>query len=146
MFKFEKIVYINRPLEEVFEFSTNPVNDPKWRDSAVSGEKTSDGPIGVGSTFRSVDKLIGREIESTVEVTVWDPPNKYGVKALGGPMPFEMIQTLESKEGGTQLTLSGQAEIGGFFKLAEGLVGKQLEKQMEKDLNGLKKYMEGGQG
>lgn len=31
------------------------------------------------------------------------------------------------------MTISGQAEIGGFFKLAEGLAGKQLEKQMEAD-------------
>jgi hypothetical protein len=128
----------------IFEFISNPANDSKWRDSAVSGEVTSDGPIGTGSTIHSVDKLMGREIESTAEITVWDPPHKVGQKALDGPMPFEMLMTLESKEDGTHLSLSGQAEIGGFFKLAEGLVGRQLEKQMEKDLKGLKQYMEGG--
>ena len=145
MYQFEKSVFINRPIEEVFEFLTNPANDLKWRDSAVSGEWATDGPIGVGATQHSVDKLLGREIESKAEVTVWDPPNKFGLKTLGGPMPFEYIQKFKSEEGGTQITFSGQAEIGGFFKLAEGLVGKQFEKQIDKDLNGLKQYLESGQ-
>ncbi len=145
MFEFEKTIFINRSPEEVFEFLTNPANDPKWRNSSISGEWTSDGPIGVGSTQHSVDKMLGREIESTSEVTVWDPPNKFGLKTVGGPMPFEITQKIESKEGGTQLTLIGHAEVGGFFKLAEGLVGKQLEKQINQDLDGLKVYMEGSQ-
>ena len=145
MFEFEKTIFINRSPEEVFEFLTNPANDPKWRNSSISGEWTSDGPIGVGSTTHAVDKLLGREIESTSEVTVWDPPKKFGSKSVGGPVPAEFIQKFESKEDGTQLTLSGHAEVGGFFKLAEGLVGKQLEKQMNQDLDGLKVYMEGSQ-
>jgi carbon monoxide dehydrogenase subunit G len=145
MFEFEKTIFINRSLEEVFEFLTNPANDLKWRDSSISGEWTSEGPIGVGSTTHTVDKLLGREIDSTAEVTVWDPPNKFGLKSVGGPMPFESIQNFESKEGGTQLTFSGHGEIGGFFKLAEGLAGKQLEKQIDKDLSSLKVYMEGSQ-
>ena len=37
-----------------------------------------------------------------------------------------------------------QAELGGFFKLAEGLVGKQIEKQMETDSAKLKKLLEAG--
>ncbi|UCF27316.1 MAG: SRPBCC family protein, partial [Chloroflexota bacterium] len=92
---------------------------------------------------KDVGRFMGRELESTSEVTVWDPPNEYGWKSVGGPIPFEANQKLESKEDGTLLTFSGWAELGGFFKVAEGLVGQQLEKQMDKDLTGLKVYMEG---
>lgn len=142
MITFSKSVFIDRPPQEVFEFASDPTNDPKWRDSAVSAEWISEGPPGVGSKLRSVDKLIGREIESTAEITAWDPPNKYGQKAEGGPIPFEMTISLEPQDGGTLLKLDGQAEAGGFFKMAEGLVGKQLKKQLEKDLQGLKEVME----
>ncbi len=144
MITFTKTVFIDRPPQEVFEFASDPTNDAKWRDSAVSAEWISEGQIGVGSKLRSVDKLMGREIESTSEVTAWDPPNRYGQKALEGPMPFELTITLEPQDGGTLVKLDGQAEVGGFFKVAEGLVGKQLEKQIEKDLQGLKQVMEQG--
>jgi carbon monoxide dehydrogenase subunit G len=145
MIKFEKRYYIDRPKQEVFDFVTDPANDTKWRDSASSAEWISEGPVGVGSTQRSVDKFLGRKIELTTEVTAWDPPNKYGLKTLSGPVPTESTITFESEGSGTQLTINGQVEFGGFFKMTEGLVGKQVEKQLDTDFNGLKRVLEEGQ-
>lgn len=145
MITFSKTFTIDRPQQEVFEFMADPANDTKWRESAVSAEWITDGPIGVGAKLKSVDKLMGREIESTSEVTTYDPPNKYGQKTLGGPMPFEFTVTLEPDGSRTMVTMAGQAEVGGFFKLAEGLVRKQLEKQIETDFAGLKRVLEHGQ-
>jgi hypothetical protein len=144
MFKFKKSYFIDRPQQEIFDFATNPANDTKWRESAVSAEWASEGPPGVGSKLRSVDKLMGRKIESVSVITAWDPPNVYGQKADSGPVPFEMTIKLEPEGSGTRLSVEGQAEIGGFFKLAEGLAGKQLEKQLDTDFNGLKRVLEGG--
>lgn len=144
MITIERSIFINRPPEDVFDFMSDPTNDVKWRDSAVSAEWTSEAPHGVGSTLRSVDKILGREMESAAEIIAWDRPNLWGQKSVGGPMPFEMTVKFEAKGQGTQLTLSGSAEPGGFFKLAEGLVRKQLLNQFDTDLNGLKRVMEAG--
>lgn len=144
MHKFEKSIFINRPQQEVFDYVTDPANDAEWIGPSEGAEWTSEDPVGVGSTQRSVNKFMGRKIEDTSEVTAWDPPNEYAQKSVGGPAPFEMKLKLSPKDDGTQLELSGQAEFGGFFKLAEGLVGKQLEKQMESDLKTLKRLMEEG--
>jgi len=144
MFKFEKSVFINRPQQEVFDFVTNLNNDSKWQSGIESVERTSDGPIGVGSTWGYKLKFMGREIEADIELTSYDPPKQASVKSIGGPVPFENTYTFESKDGGTQMTLNGQAEIGGFFKMAEGLVGKQMEKQMDADGAALKKLLEAG--
>jgi uncharacterized protein YndB with AHSA1/START domain len=144
MFKFKKSYHIDLPQQQVFDYATNPMNDTQWRESAVSSQWESDAPIGVGSRLRSVDKLMGRNIESTLEISAWDPPKLYGQKSVGGPMPFEMTITLEPEGAGTRINVEGQAEIGGFFKLAEGLAGKQLEKQIDADFAGLKRVLEGG--
>ena len=144
MFKFEKSIMINRPQQEVFDFVTDLANDSKWQTGIVSVERTSEGPIGAGSTWRYKLKFMGREMEAEIELTSYDPPNQASVKSIGGPVPFQNTYTFESKDGGTQMTFSGQAEIGGFFKMAEGLVGKQMEKQMEADGAALKKLLEAG--
>jgi carbon monoxide dehydrogenase subunit G len=144
MISFSKSYHIERSQQEVFDFMADPANDPKWRDSAVSSEWISEGPISVGSRLKSVDKMMGRKIESTSEVTSYDPPNRYGQKTLGGPVPFDFTITLEPDGSGTMLTMAGQAEVGGFFKLAEGLVGKQFEKQLDTDFKGLKRVLEQG--
>jgi uncharacterized membrane protein len=144
MFKFEKSVLINRPQQEVFDYVTDLANDPKWQSSIESVERTSDGPIGAGSTWHYVTKFLGRKAESDIQMTSYDPPQGVSVKAIGGPVPFENTYKFEAQDGGTLLTISGQAEIGGFFKIAEGLAGKQLEKQIEADSATLKKLLESG--
>lgn len=144
MYTFEKTITINRPQQEVFDYLTDPANDGKWRKTSVSSEWTSDGPVGVGSTQHSVDKFLGRNIESDSEITVWDPPNEYGWKSIGGPIPYELSMKFTPDGEGTQISFGGQAELGGFLKLAEGMAGKQMEKQMDDDFNNLKKVLEAG--
>ena len=144
MYKFESSIFINRPQQEVFDYVTNPANSAQWQSGTESAEWTSDGPPGVGSTFKVVASLQGRKIEATVEVTGWDPPSLSRIKSVGGPIPFESTQRFAAQGDGTLLTETGQAEIGGFFKLAEGLVGKQLEKQGEAERAALKLLLEAG--
>ncbi len=144
MYRFEHSVFINRPPQDVFDFVTSPANSPKWQGSVENAEWTSESPVGVGSTWRSVATFLGRKLESIIEITSWDPPNGHSFKSISGPIPFENTLRFESKDNGTQLHISGQAEIGGFFKLAEGLVGKQVEKQLESDFAALKLLLEAG--
>lgn len=93
--------------------------------------------------MHSVVKFMGRQFESSAEVTEWDPPQHFGMKVDEGPVPFRLSMRIEAAGSGSQVTISGQAEVGTFFKLAEGLVGKQLQKQFETDLKAMKSKLEG---
>jgi hypothetical protein len=84
-------------------------------------------------------------MEGTSEVTVWDPPNEFGRRYVGGPLQGEGTMKLEPKENGTQFTAYGQVKLGGFMKIAEGLVGKLSERQADADLEHLKQLLESGQ-
>ncbi len=145
MFKYEKSIYINRPPQDVWDVLSNPANHSKYSNINESGEWISEGPPGVGSTFRGVGKALGRKIESTLEITIWDPPNLLGQKSISGSFPYETTYKLESSENGTQLSINSQLEIGGFFKIAEGLVGKQAQKLIDSDFEALKLLMESGE-
>ena len=147
MFKTRRSVSINRSPQDVFDYVSDPANDANWQGPAESSHWTSEAPPGVGSTQDSVVKFLGRNIDSTLEVTIWDPPNTLGFKVTEGPVPFEGAFGFEpTGEGGTELTADYEGEFGGFFKMAEGLVGKQLEKQLETDFNALKLLLEEEQG
>ena len=142
MAKVEISTVINRPVEEVFAFLSNQDNNPKWQSGAVEVKKTSDGPIGVGTTWRSVGTFLGRRIESEEEITEYEPNRKYTTKSKSGPFPFESRTTFERVESGTKINLVAEAEIGGFFKLAEPLVVSMGKRQFEADLANLKDLME----
>jgi uncharacterized protein YndB with AHSA1/START domain len=142
MAEFTVTTFIDRPPQEVFDFATNPANFPKWQSGAVSADWTSEGPVGVGSTMHSVSRLLGRELESDAEITQWDPPNLFGWKFNSGPIKVENTNKLEPKDGGTLLVQDFQGEVGGFFKIAESLAVKQIQKQVKTDGNTLKKVLE----
>jgi carbon monoxide dehydrogenase subunit G len=133
---------INRPIKEVFDFMTDPANSTKWQSGTVSAKLVSEGPIGAGSIVRTVGKMMGREFASDNEITQWDPPSVWGIKSSSGPIKFEGTNKFESKDGGTLVTQSFQGEVGGFFKLAEGMAVKQIQKQVEADGQRLKKLLE----
>ena len=50
----ERSTLIERPVEDVFRFVSDPTNDPKWHPTVIKAEKTSDAPIGLGSTFTGI--------------------------------------------------------------------------------------------
>jgi len=142
MTTFKKSIFVKQPQQEVFDFLSNPANDVQWRKSAVSGQWISEPPIEVGSTQRAVDKFLGRQLETTSVVTVWNPPHQFSLKSVGGSFSFEFDMKLEPKEGGTELTIDGTAEFSGLFKLASGLVTKKMRNEIENDLKSLKLFLE----
>ena len=115
MATYEKSIFINRPPQEVWDFFSNPANSSQWSTTEYA-EWTSEGP-----------------------------PSEHGYKSTSGPFPWEFTTKLEAKENGTQLNASGTAEVGGFFKMAEGLVVKQLTKQVDANFEALKLVLETGQ-
>ena len=144
MAEFTVTTLIDRPSAEVFAFMTDPANSARWQSGTQSAEWSSEGPVGVGSALHSVTRLLGREMTIDAEITRWDPPNVWDMKGATGPMTFEVSNVFEPTDGGTQVTQHFQGEIGGFFKIAEGLAVKQLQKQVSADGQTLKKLLEAG--
>jgi uncharacterized protein YndB with AHSA1/START domain len=138
----ETSIVINRPIEEVFAFVSNPENYPKWFSASREVQITSDGPTGVGTTFRTVVTFLGRRIEGEIEFTAYEPNRSYAEKVKSGPFPVENRVTFERVEGGTRVTTSQVAEPGGFFKLAEPLLMRMIKRQFEADGANLKDLME----
>ncbi len=143
MINVEVSTVINRPLEEVFAFFAEPTNNPKWEEGLIECRKTSPGPMGVGAQILEVRKFLGRHMESILEVTAFGPNKKYAVKIASGPIQFEISAIFESVGDETKVSVTGQGEPGGFFKLAEGLVKKQLQSQVEGNMGRLKRVLEG---
>ncbi len=141
MLKIESSVVINRPVEEVFAVLSNVENNPKWSSGFLEAKKTSEGPIGVGTTWRAVQKGLGQRIEAEVEVTEYEPNRKCTQKGKS-PFPVELHMAFESVEGGTRVNVRLEGEPGGFFKLAEPLVKSMAKRNIEGDLANLKDLME----
>ena len=133
---------INRPVGEVFAFTSNPENIPRWSSTGSEVTITSAGPIGVGTTYRSVVTILGRRLEAEVEFIEYEPNRSFAQKSKSRPFPVENRVTFERVDGGTQVNFTSVTEPGGFFKLAEPLLVRMVKRQFEADFANLKDLME----
>lgn len=142
MIKINNSIQINRPVEDVFVFVVDIKNLPKWAGPVSEARQTSDGPIGVGTTQTQKAQFLGRQIESSQEVTGYKLNKKLSTKTTSGPLPIEVHYTFEPNAGGTLLHVEGEVDAGGFFKLAEPLAGRMLRRQTDADIETLKELLE----
>lgn len=142
MAKVEVSVVVKRPVEEVFSFVVNPANFSKWESGIIQSNQISDGPIGVGTTMREVGPFLGREIETTLEFTEYEPNRRFSMKSISGPIPMQGTYTFESVEGGTKVTLTGEFQIGGFLKLVKPIVVYMAKRGLKADHKNLKELLE----
>ncbi len=142
MIKFEASVDINRPIEEVFAYVTDPAKTPEWSSLTLESTLEGSGPVGVGSRIRAIGKFLGRRLESTVEVTQYDPPSKFAMRAVSGPGHLEIERQLESIGQGTRYHSRLAVESGGLFKLADPSLASLMKRTVETDLHTLKALLE----
>jgi uncharacterized membrane protein len=142
MIRFEITEVVDRPAEEVFAYLTDPEKLPEWQSMVSESRQDSSGPMSVGTRVINVRNFLGRRIESQAEVTAYESPRRFDLRVVSGPVPFQISHTLEPREATTIVNVKAQGEPGGFFKLAEPLVGRQAERQFKNDFATLKDLLE----
>ena len=133
---------IKRPVEDVFAVVSDPETGPKWSSASLESTKTSAGPLGVGTTVRAVSKLLGRRIQSEMEITEFEPNRRFAMRSTSGPFPIQVTVTFDGGNGNTRVNATIEAEPGGFFKVAEPLIVSIARRQFQSDFDNLKELME----
>ncbi len=131
------------PIEQVFEFVTDIENLPVWAGAFETIQNYSGDPVGVGSTWTSISKFMGREVVSQCEMTTFDAPTQlvFSIKNMAGD--GDNIWTLEKLDDDhTRFTLRLKGKAKGIAVMAVGLIRSQADKQMNGDLAKLKKMLE----
>lgn len=143
MVKGEVSVDIDRPIEEVFAYISDPANVPEWMSAMVENALEGSGPIGVGSRIKGVGKLLGRRLDFASEVTQYDPPHRLAFRAVISPGKGGQGELhLESIGQRTRLHYRAEWETSGLFKLAEPILEGLLKRTAETDLQTLKALLE----
>ncbi len=129
----ELTIEIARTPEDVFAYLTDASNLPQWQEG-VKSASLRDGRI---EESRS---LLGRELDTTLEIVEQEEPRLFTLRALDGPVRVTIRHELEPADDGTQLTVTAEGDIPGGF--AAGLVARRVEKQFRKDFERLKQILE----
>ncbi len=140
--RIEYSIVIKRPVEEVFAFLNDTKKLPQWNTAMLEARQTSEGSVGEGTTFWIRSQFLGRQFESTSAVTAYQSNRHVVYTTTSGPIPLEARYALEPIDDGTRVTEILEGEPGGFFRLAEPVLRRMAQRQVESSLDNLKDLLE----
>jgi uncharacterized protein YndB with AHSA1/START domain len=142
MLKEEASVIVDRPIEEVFAYVSDLRHCAEWQVGVAEVRKTSEGPLGIGTTFRFVREFLGRKMEATTEFVGYEPNTGCTFRAVSDSMPGESTYLFESTPTGTKVTSMVAMSPRGLARLATPLIAMGLRRGMESGLRELKDLLE----
>jgi len=131
--KFEATTVIERPIEEVFAFLADGTNDPKFSPRVLEIEQATDGPVGVGTVFRSTVKDAGMKTKREFEITAFAAPTKIRWKEISKNIvtATEGGYDLAAADTGTRVTVFNTLQGHGIGKLIEGFALRGARKDAD---------------
>ena len=127
MIEHQLTVTVDQAPEQAFDFFVDFRNEPAWNPDCLIVEKTSDGPIRVGTTFTGKTKGIGR---STSRIEALDRPSHCSVvdrsRAAEGTFDFRFTP----RDGGTSIEVGMRLRPRGPMRLLEPLMDRMVTKML----------------
>ena len=142
MAKVKRSITINAPVEKVFNYLADPMNQPEWVPSIMEIKDVSGS--GVGQHFRWTYKMAGVLLKGESTTTEHIPNERIVTQSKGG-VTSTWIINLETHDGGTMMELDIEytIPIPVLGKLAEKIVLKRNEREADLAMANIKEKMEG---
>jgi carbon monoxide dehydrogenase subunit G len=131
---------IARPIAEVFDYICDARNEPTWLPGARSVEKTSDGPVGLGTTFVGQYARAGR-VE--LELVEFERPTRLTFRARSRIVDFDDAVELTAHESSTHLDARMTAEPRGAMRLVAPMMARTMRRQFSDNWAHLRTALEG---
>ena len=136
---------IARSVEEVFEFADKPENEHLWQSATTDVEQTSASGSESGATGRVTARMLGRELESSWEVTEHIPNRKVAFTINTGGRLTYGLWLFDRVPEGTWMRMIYHAPggpQGRFGKLPDRVVARVFEDHLQGQLRTLKGLLE----
>jgi uncharacterized protein YndB with AHSA1/START domain len=148
---FEASVRIDRPVEDVFAFVSDPLLFPRWNSavravdniSGATGEVVSGATGEVGSTYSMRRELPGGQVENELEVLVRVRPEEFVIRTTSGPTPFHYHYRFAPDGAGTVVHLEASVELPGVAGKLGPFAARAVRRGVDANFGTLKRILEG---
>jgi uncharacterized protein YndB with AHSA1/START domain len=136
-----EIVIARRP-EDVFDFVADEENEPRYNPQMRLAKKLTDGPIGVGTTFKAEMTGRGRVVPMMIQFTEFDRPRRLAERVQMTAMDLTGGLTFEPVDGATRMRWSWNLEPHGALRFMSPVVATMGRRQERRIWTSLKQFLE----
>jgi uncharacterized protein YndB with AHSA1/START domain len=116
--------------EQAFEYLSDPRSVLEWNPACRQMVKLSDGPVGLGATYRA---KWSNSPHVELETVAFDRPRSWSMHN-GGPIEVSFIGRLEAVPEGTRLAVEFTPTPHGWFRLIFPLFLKGMRRQEQQNM------------
>ena len=135
---------IHKPVNEVWEYFTDPQNLKKWMGGLESVQPIKGEPGEEGSVSKHIVKERGQTIEMEVTIIDKNPPEKLSLELNHKDFKVKVVNLLEPvNDNSTTFITAADVKIKSFaYKLMVPVIKNELQKKQDEDLKRLKGLIE----
>ncbi len=131
---------IARPAEEVFDRMADARNEPSWNSQVSRSDLVSDGEVGPGSRFVTVNR--GKPYDATI--TTYERPGRVVFEVTGKPLDITASFTITPRGDGSHVESRFDFRPKGSMKLMFSLMQSAIRKDIARQSESFKRFCEGG--
>jgi uncharacterized membrane protein len=137
-------ILIRAPIEQVWDQLVDIPGQVRWMRDLKAVSVESPGPIGPGTRARGKVRVLGITVPDSVEVTDWQPPERYGYRHLGPWRGDGIFSLTRAADDLTRVDWEERLVPPALPNLGDVLQHLVLGPIFQEDLEGLKSLLEGG--
>lgn len=138
MITFATDVGIERPIDEVYVYVSDPINFPRWNSAVQAVRQTS------AAAYSMERALPSGHAINELEIVTCDPPSEFAIRTRSGPTPFRYRYRFSARNGGTVVRLDAEVELGRAAALLPQLARHAVKRGVDANLATLKELLEAG--
>jgi hypothetical protein len=139
--RFTNTVSVKSTAADAFAYLARFENIPQWNYAISRTWKVSDGPVGVGATYRQV-RTVPSRTEEAFEVTEFEPHRRLAIEGTLGPFAARLTYQLEQVGGATLITNDVDLEPSGVTRLVAPLAASRIKSSVAANLDVLRRLLE----
>lgn len=141
MITVEASAVIERTIHEVYEFVSDPTNDPMWHTDILDVHMASAESLEVGTVFTVVVNFMGRR-KQTVEISDLQPGRLIEYTTKDGTIRPVATCLLEPVDGATRFTRHVEVPLEGFYRVMAPIMRSAAQRRQARFVQNLKRLLE----
>jgi uncharacterized protein YndB with AHSA1/START domain len=142
MIAFQTEVRINRPIEEVFSFVSDPLEFPRWNSAVQAVRKTTAGEHENAPTYSMERDLPTGHAVNELEVVASEWPRAFEIRTNAGPTPFCYRYRFSADGGQTIVRLDAEVDLPRSGTFLRPMARRFVKKGVDDNFAALRQILE----
>jgi hypothetical protein len=135
--RLETSVRVDRPIEDVFAYISDPGNFSDWNSAVVAVRESEP-----GSTYVMERQLPTGRAVNELKIVARERASEFAIRTTSGPTPFSYVYCFSSENGETVVRLEAEVELPGAASLLPQLARLAVKRGVDDNLATLKAILE----